>query len=194
MMPLRKLHNPSVRPSGHAIRLSNCGGYPGAAMIICSNIEGSKMPSHNGAVIAHLDNITKTYAGSPVAKEAASLRRLLASANPDRETVQRHLQSFAEAAAKAGQSGTTKKMKTVSKGRKTASKAKPAVKSGMRKRRQRNYQTAIFKCRSDYQECCRDGDWKVCAFLGAICIAKQLQQLAWAGTAVGVATKYFSGH
>jgi hypothetical protein len=152
------------------------------------------MPSRNEVAIAHLDNITETYAGSPVAKEAASLKRLLASANPKRETVQRHLQSFAKAAAKAGQPSTTKEMKTATK--KTASKmatksrsrmwatpkAKPAVK---------RYQTKIFKCWSDYQECCRDGDWRACASLLTICISKEL---AWVGPAAVAATKYFSGH
>jgi hypothetical protein len=146
--------------------------------------------------IALLNSITETYAGSPVARQAACLRHLLASAKPDRETVQRHLQSFADAAVKAAQPRITKKMKTVAKtatkSRKTAAKAKPA-KGGMRKRIQRGYQTAIFKCLSDYEKCCGERDWKACAQLMVICISTKLHW-AWTGSVVAIATKYFSGH
>jgi hypothetical protein len=159
------------------------------------------MPSRNEVVIAHLDNIIETYAGSPVAKEAASLRRLLASAK--QETVQRHLQSFAEAAAKAGQSGTTKKMKTAAKKTafkmatksrirmKAAPKTKPAAKSGMQRRdnaatRLQSSSAGLIIRNVVVMEIGRSVLFSS--------VAKQLQQLAWAGTAVGVATKYFSCH
>jgi ribosomal protein S20 len=151
------------------------------------------MVSPDEGAIAHLEYITESFAGSPIAKKAASLKRLLASANPDRETVQQHLQSFAEAAVKAAQPGITKKKKAAkNKSRKTIASAKAITRStGMHNRARRGYQTAIFKCLSDYQKCCRDGDWKLCASIMAICISKQV---AWAGSAVVAATKYFSGH
>jgi hypothetical protein len=165
------------------------------------------MVSPNEQAIAHLEDITERFAGSPVAKQAASLKRLLASANPDRETVQQHLRSFAEAAVKArlslevgtatpslAQLGITNKKKAAKakqfKGRKTIARAVTRS-TGMHKRTTRGYQTAIFKCLSDYRKCCRDGDWKLCASIMAICISKQV---AWAGSAVVAATKYFSGH
>jgi hypothetical protein len=36
------------------------------------------------------------------------------------------------------------------------------------------YATAPFRCLEDYDQCCKDHDWKVCTALVTICLGRQL--------------------
>ena len=148
----------------------------------------------NKRAIRQLQSVSEQFSGTALAKEARALERALASANPNKATTQRRLQSFAQAAARQG-SPSRAAPKTMKRGA-TGSKRSGSKRSGIEKRARSSarahYQSAVFKCWGDYQTCCKHADWKLCAAWLAICVTNQLKTLGL-GTATYFSIKHLIG-
>jgi hypothetical protein len=146
----------------------------------------------NKRAIRQLQSVSEEFSGTALAKEARALERALSSANPNKATTQRRLQSFAQAAARqASPKATPKTMK-----RAVTSSKKSAIGKRAASSARTRYQSAVFKCWGDYETCCKHADWKLCAALLAICVTNQLKALGF-GTGAGAAyftIKHLLGH
>jgi hypothetical protein len=143
------------------------------------------MASNKQRAIKELKLVVKEFDGRPVAKQASALEHLLASDDPDTAKLQRHLRSFANAAALYIPPQRQRTGASIGKRITKGAAAKKARKPKIKPKSSPRYHNQVFMCLEDYQTCCNAGTNKVaCVSVCVICIMNQMKA---AGIITGVA-------
>lgn len=156
------------------------------------------MAPNKQRAIKELKLVTREFEGKPIAKQASALEHLLASDDPDTVKLQRHLRSFANAAALYIPPQRQRTGASIGKRITKGAAAKKARKPKTKPKSPPRYSTQVFKCLGDYRKCCNDGTNKAaCVSACVICIAIQMKAFgiisgAIGGTATHVALRLFN--